>query len=197
MGKNQHVVPHESGWAVMGEGLGWPVLAAIAVATSGVLVMTVKPGAPPWQDAGAALSGLGAAGLLGASAICFRGGILALPSGDFLIRATTTLVLSLALQTGILLIWMVILDRRALAASLSVWRTSLLAGLLGATASQFWFIGFALTSAANVRTLALVEVVLAQGISVFWLRQRASARQLSGMAVVVAGVAALLRLQAA
>jgi drug/metabolite transporter (DMT)-like permease len=183
-------------WVVMGEVLGWSALAAIALATSGVLVMTVKPGALPWKDARAAVSGLGAAAMLGASAICFRGGILALPLGDFRIRATTTLVLSLALQTGILLIWMAFLDRRALAASFGVWRASLLAGLLGAAASQFWFIGFALTSAANVRTLALVEVVLAQGISVFWLRQKASSRQVVGMVIVVFGVAALLRLQA-
>ena len=43
------------------------------------------------------------------------------------------------------------------------------AGLLGALASQFWFIAFALTTAANVRTLALVEVMEAEAGSLYAL----------------------------
>ncbi len=45
------------------------------------------------------------------------------------------------------------------------WRPSLFAGFMGATASQFWFLAFALATAASVRTLALVEVLFAQAIS--------------------------------
>ena len=37
------------------------------------------------------------------------------------------------------------------------------AGFMGALASQFWFLGFAIATAASVRTLALVEVLFAQG----------------------------------
>ena len=69
------------------------------------------------------------------------------------------------------------------------------AGFLGAFASQFWFIGFSLTSAANVRTLALVEVIFAQAVSRYVFHQSVSRRQLIGMAVIMAGVALLLRLQ--
>ena len=53
-------------------------------------------------------------------------------------------------------------------------------------------IGFALAPAADVRTLALVEVVFAAAVS----RRRREAmgrRELAGMALVVAGVAWLLR----
>ena len=85
-------------------------------------------------------------------------------------------------------------NRRALTASFGVWRSSLLAGFLGAFASEFWFLGFSMTAAANVRTLALIEVVMATGVSAFWLGQKISHRQLWGMAVVVVGVAVLLRL---
>jgi drug/metabolite transporter (DMT)-like permease len=64
--------------------------------------------------------------------------------------------------------------------------------LLGALASQFWFIGFALTSAANVRTLALVEVPFAYGVSYAVFGQAPSGREVAGMALIVIGVALLL-----
>lgn len=179
---------------VLGDALSLPMLACIAVATAGVLVMTVKPGVRAWGDLRAAAYGIAAAGLFGASAIGFRGAILALPDGGFLTRATTILALGLALQTALLLVWLVIFNRASLASTFGVWRQSLLAGFLGAFASEFWFLSFSMTSTANVRTLALVEVIMAQAVSVLILRQPTSYRQLLGMAVIVAGVAGLLRL---
>lgn len=180
---------------VLGDPLTLPALLAIAIATAGVLLMSVKPGAglAMWREAGPALTGLLAGTLFGASAIGFRGGITSLETGGFLIRATSTLALSLALQTAILLVWLALFDRAALRASFGVWRSSLGAGFLGAFASQFWFIGFSLTSAANIRTLALVEVIFAQAVSRFVFRQAVSKRQVLGMAVIMLGVGLLLR----
>ena len=192
--KTEPVIVALASAVILGDLLTGPMLGAIAIATSGVLIMTVKPGTKGWGDARAAMTGLAAAGLFGASAIGFRGGILALPDGGYLMRATTILALSLTLQTLMLLVWLAIFDRRALTASFGVWRSSLLAGFLGATASEFWFLGFSMTAAANVRTLALIEVVFATAVSALWLGQNVSHRQLWGMAVVVMGVAALLRL---
>lgn len=91
---------------------------------------------------------------------------------------------------------MALVNRAALRSSFMVWRSSLFAGFLGAFASQFWFLGFALTSAANVRTLALVEVVFATAVSRYWFKQPVSARQVLGMTVIVLGVGLLLRLTA-
>ena len=72
------------------------------------------------------------------------------------------------------------------------WRPSLLAGFMGAFASQFWFLAFALTAAANVRTLALVEVLFAQAVASYSFKQPISARELSGIALIVVGVALLV-----
>ena len=184
-----------TGWAVLGEALTLPMLAAIAVAVAGVLVMTLKPG-----QGRAMLSGLGpaalglAAGLaFGLSAIGFRGAITALPEGDFLIRALTILALSLAMQTAALGLWLAVRDRPALTGSLRAFAPSLAAGFLGALASAFWFTGFALTTAANVRTLALVEVVLALLVARVAFGQRATLRQLTGIAILLLGVVLLLR----
>ncbi len=182
---------------VLGDPLSLPALAAIALATAGVVVMSLRPGAGPalWRQGGPALMGLAAGGLFGASAIGFRGGILALDSGGFLIRASSTLALSLTLQTAILLVWLLAFNRAALKASFAAWRGSIGAGFLGAFASQFWFIGFSLTSAANVRTLALVEVLMAQAVARFVFGQKISRRQMAGMGLIVLGVGLLLRTQ--
>jgi len=193
--KTEPVIVALSAAVILRDPLSLPALAAIGIATAGVVLSTLKPGGATalFRDAGPVLSGLAAAGLFGASAIGFRGGILGLPSGSFLIRATTTLALSLTIQTAILLVWMALFDRQALRASFAVWRSSLGAGFLGAFASQFWFIGFSLTSAANIRTLALVEVIMAQAVSRYVFRQPVSLRQLLGMTVILAGVGLLLR----
>ena len=79
-----------------------------------------------------------------------------------------------------------------LSAIVRAWRPSLLAGFMGALASQFWFLAFALATPANVRTLALVEVLFAQAISRFLFKQATAAREGIGVVLIVAGVALLL-----
>jgi drug/metabolite transporter (DMT)-like permease len=180
---------------VIGDPLTLGKLGAILVATAGVVILSVKPGTGLLGGWGPVATGLLAGFLFGLAAIGFRGGILGLSEGGFLIRASTVLVVSLVLQTGMLLVWLLAFDRGALLASFGVWRASLAAGFLGAFASQFWFIGFSLTSAANVRTLALIEVILALGVSRVVFGQRVTGRQIAGMAVIVLGVALLLRSQ--
>jgi drug/metabolite transporter (DMT)-like permease len=181
----------------IGDALTPAKLLAIVVATAGVVILSTKPETTRGmlRDWGPALTGLLAGLLFGVAAIGFRGGILHLPEGSFLIRASTILVLSLILQSAMLLLWLLAFDRAALLASFGVWRTSLLAGFLGAFASQFWFIGFSLTTAANVRTLALVEVIMALAVSAWVFRQPVTTRQKIGMAVIVLGVWLLLTAQ--
>ena len=182
------------GALLLAEPLGPARMTAIATATLGVVLMS----GADWRKGGWRAAGLGilAGGLFGLSAIGFRGAILALPFGDSITRAATILTLSLALQSALMLVWLGLADRPALAGILRHWRSSLGAGALGAFASLFWFIGFALTAAANVRTLALVEVVMAQLVSGRIFREGASPRQIAGMGLIVAGVAALIAVSA-
>ena len=72
------------------------------------------------------------------------------------------------------------------------WKPSLFAGFMGAFASEFWFLGFAITTAANVRTLALVEVLFAQGVTHFIFKQPTTKREAVGIVLVVIGVALLV-----
>jgi drug/metabolite transporter (DMT)-like permease len=183
---------------LIGDPLTPAKMLAIILATAGVVILSTKPetARSMFSDWRPTATGLMAGLLFGLAAIGFRGGIVALPEGSFLIRASTILVLSLVIQTAVLVLWLLAFDRPALTASFGVWRTSLMAGFLGAFASQFWFIGFSLTSAANVRTLALVEVLMALAVSAWVFRQPVTRRQIAGMSVVVAGVGLLLATQA-
>jgi drug/metabolite transporter (DMT)-like permease len=181
------------GVLILGEHLTPLRAAAVAIATTGVVVAAARPGAT--FDAASlkpAVLGVASGGMFALASVGFRGGILELGNDVYYLRAATTLMWSLGIQTLLLGAWLAAFARPALVGSFRLWRQSLLAGLLGACASQLWFLGFSLTAAANVRTLGLVEVLFAQGVSRRVLGQRATARELTGMALVVAGVALLL-----
>ncbi len=169
-----------------------PLMAvAIVVAMAGVVVMSLKPGA----DTGAlrpTMLGLFSAAVFGLSAIGYRGAILRLGDPSFVLAATFTLTVGLALQAGLLTLYLWARDRAVLFAIFKAWRPSLFAGFMGALASQFWFLAFALASAASVRTLALIEVLFAQGISRFAFGQPTSPREAIGIVLIVAGVALLM-----
>ncbi len=184
------------GLLLLGDRLTPVTALAIGVATTGVVLMSLKPGASLTSSGlKPMVAGITSGAFFALAAIGFRGAILSLEEGSFLMRASTTLVWGLGLQTGILLVWLGLFDRKALAASFKAWRPSLGAGFLGAFASQFWFIGFALTTAANVRTLALVEVLMAQAVSHRFMAQATSRRELAGMGLILGGVGLLLLAQ--
>jgi drug/metabolite transporter (DMT)-like permease len=171
--------------------LGW---VAVVVVTAGVLLASVKPGefSRLLSERGMIAAGVAAGGLFGLSAIAFRGAIAALPEGGFVIRSLTMLAITLAIQAGLLGLWLALRDRPAFMGSLREWRQSIGAGFLGALASAFWFTGFALTAAANVRTLALVEMPMAALLSGRLTGRRMAAHELAGLALVMLGVGLLL-----
>lgn len=196
VGKTEAVQVAVFGLVILGDHLTLERVAAILISTAGVLLIAVKAG-QQWTRAALrpALLGVASGGLYALAAVGFRGGILALGDELYFMRATTTLSWSLAIQAVTLAIWMTAFDRAALVGSFKVWRQSLFAGFMGAFASQFWFLGFSLTTAANVRTLGLVEVLFAQAVSRRIFSESISGREVFGMALVVIGVAALLLAQ--
>lgn len=181
------------GLLILGDHLTGPRLLAIVIATVGVALVAIKP-EEKWTAASLrpALYGIASGAGFALAAVGFRGGILALEEGGYWMRASTTLAWSLGIQTLLLGLWMLVFARAALTGSTRLWRQSLLAGFLGALASQFWFLGFSLTAAANVRTLGLVEVLFAHFVGRRVFRQQVSPRELFGMSLIVAGVALLM-----
>jgi drug/metabolite transporter (DMT)-like permease len=181
------------GFVFLGDHLTWLKVQAIVIATVGVVITALRPdGGKSFAELKPTIIGLVAAAAFALSAVGFRGAIIAVPGVSFVTASSFTLVLGLFVQTLILTIYLLWRAPKVLRSILGLWRPSLLAGFMGAFASQFWFLSFALTAAANVRTLALIEVLFAQGVAYYSFKQPVSPRELFGIVLIVIGVAVLV-----
>ena len=174
----------------LGDPLTIPLAIAVACGTAGVLLLTPGGAKPGWATR-PALLGLASGAGFALAAVGYRGAALALSGIGFLISAAFTLALAQAIQTALLGGWLFAKEPQTVGRALRAWRPSLLAGFMGAAASAGWFTAFALEPAANVRTLGLVELVFSYLVSLKLFRERLSRRELAGMALLAAGVAAI------
>jgi drug/metabolite transporter (DMT)-like permease len=183
------------GLIFLGDRVSIGMVVAILVATAGVVAMSLKgKGAMEGGYRPVAL-GLFSGAMFALSAVGYRGAILSLGLSSFVLAATFTVTVGLLMQSGLLSLYLALRDRAVLAAIMRAWRPSMFAGFMGASASEFWFLAFALTSVANVRTLALIEVLFAQAISFFIFKQATTTRDTIGIALIVVGVLLLIWVQ--
>lgn len=181
------------GFVFLGDHLTSLKVVAILIATMGVGITALRPGgAKGFADLKPTALGLVAAACFALSAVGFRGAIIAVPGVSFVTAASYTLVFGLFVQTAVLTAYLLLRAPDVPKRILGLWRPSLFAGFLGAFASQFWFLAFALTAAANVRTLALVEVLFAQAVSYYSFKQPLSLYEFGGIVLIVIGVGLLL-----
>lgn len=177
---------------------GWVTLLAMGLATAGVVLLSWPRAATPAPDgvrawAGlAALYGLASGAGFALSAVGYRGAALQMPGVSPWLVGGWGVLWAQALQTLVLGGWLVLRNPAALRAMAAAWRASVLAGGMGALASVGWFTAFALTSAANVRTLGMVEVVFSYLVSHRLLREKLTGAERAGLLLVLVGVAALL-----
>lgn len=181
------------GLAFLGDRLSPGLAAAIVIATVGVVMMSW-----PRRTAAETLSwhsaalGIASGAMFALAAVGFRGGIIALESENFVISASTTLALGLLIQTLTLSLYLLVFERENLMAIFHAWRPSIVAGFMGAFASQMWFLAFAVESAAKVRTLGLIEILFAQALSRQMFKQSLASREAIGIGLIVVGVLVLL-----
>ncbi|MBR0932067.1 DMT family transporter [Bradyrhizobium jicamae] len=181
------------GFVFLGDHLTMAKVTAIVIATIGVVITALRPGGQKsFADLRPTVLGLGAAAVFALSAVSFRGAIITVSGVSFVTAASCTLMWSLFVQTLILSVYLLLRAPDVLGKILGLWRPSMFAGFMGAFSSQFWFLAFALTAAANVRTLALIEVLFAQGVAYVSLKQPFSLRELFGIVLIVIGVALLI-----
>jgi drug/metabolite transporter (DMT)-like permease len=166
--------------------------AAILIATLGVILISLKPGAAQVRTTRSTVIGLVSGGLFALSAIGYRGAILSLHLPHFVMAATFTLAVGLVIQAAALSAYLALREPKVLRDIARAWKPSLFAGFMGAFASEFWFLAFAIATAASVRTLALVEVLFAQGVTHLLFKEPTTRRELAGIALVVVGVALLV-----
>lgn len=192
--KTEPVIVALLGVLLLGDMLSPLAWLAIGVVTAGVVLASVRPSEASllFKEGRLILAGISGGGLFGLSAIAFRAAIEAVPEGSFVIRSLTMLVLSLSLQSLVLGFWLALRDREAFMGSLREWRVSLGAGFLGAAASSGWFIAFSLTAAANVRTLALIEMPIAAIFSRRFSGKAMAMHEWLGLGLVIVGLVLLL-----
>lgn len=175
---------------------GVVTMVAMGLATAGVVLMSLPPkaaanaGPRAWTGA-AALYGLGSGAGFALSAVGYRGAALQLPDvSPWLIGAWGVLIAQ-TIQSLLLGGWLAARAPQALRALVTAWRISLVAGASGALASLCWFTAFALTTAANVRTLGMVEVVFSYLVSRRVLREKLAPAEQAGLVLVVVGLLTL------
>ena len=192
--KTEPVTVAVLGFVLIGDRLSWLGWVAVLIVTVGVVMASLRMGdnAAKLREWKPLVVGVASGALFGLTAICFRASIDLVPQGGFMLRSLTMLVVSLAIQSVTLAVWFVLKDASGFFGSLREWRLSVLAGALGALASAGWFISFSLTLAANVRTLALIEMpvvaVMSRYVSGRWL----TAREWFGFVLITLGVAVLM-----
>ena len=170
-------------------------LVAIALATAGVVMLSlpqkgVALDGHAWTSK-AAWYGLASGAGFALSAVGYRGAALQIPDASAWLAGAWGVLLAQGLQTVLLGGWLACRAPDALRATVRAWRISAIAGGMGALASIGWFTAFALTTAANVRTLGMVEVVFSYLVSRRFLREKLALSEQGGLALVVVGLLAL------
>ncbi len=165
-----------------------PLMAlAIFIATAGVVIISLRKGVADAGGLRPALLGISSGGMFAISAIGYRGAILSLGSAPFVMRATFSLATGLTLQAVLLTAYLAIRDPRVLRSIMKMWRPSLFAGFMGALASEFWFLAFALATAASVRTLGSIDVLFAQGTQHIVFQEKTTLIEGIGIVLVIVG----------
>lgn len=177
--------------ALLREPLAWPSVAAIAVATAGVVLLSApaaaKSGSVGWLSRGAWL-GLGSGAGFALASVSYRGAMLELGPVDTWVAGIYSVTWAQVLQAALLGLYLAARDRPGLAKTMAEWRVSSFAGATGAVASIGWMIAYGLRSAADVRIVGLVEVVYGYVVSRRVFREAVSRAELTGIVLVVAGI---------
>ncbi len=185
------------GFVVLGEGVSPGAVAAILTGFVAVLLLSrapvVAPGAPGARLFNRAMGlGLASGVLFAFSAVGYRGASLSLGGGDVVLRAGLTLAIVTASQTLAMGAWLAWRDRAQLRAVIAAWRVAGLVGVTSMIGSFCWFLAFTLQMVAYVKALGQVELVLSVAASVLFFRERISARELAGIALLLVSILALV-----
>jgi drug/metabolite transporter (DMT)-like permease len=186
------------GLVVLGEGVSLSAFGAIALGLVGVLLLSTPPDVrgfgfrEMWNKAVGL--GLTSGVLFAVSAVCYRGASLQIASDQPLIRAGVTLSAVTLMQMIGMALWLWWREPGQIEAVWRARRVAVWIGLMSMAGSMGWFTAFTLQTAAYVKAVGQVELVLSLLASVLFFRERSSLRELTGMAVLCASIVALVLL---
>jgi len=184
------------GLVLLGDRVSLGGLAAIALGLVGLLLLSGGKEARGFRlsDLRNRAAGLGiASGILFAfSAVSYRGASLTLATDDPLLRAGVTLMAVVAMQTLIMVVWLSLVERGEIGAVWRARRVAIWIGLTSMGGSLCWFIAFTLQNAAYVKALGQVELILSVIASTLFFREKITAREAAGMAILVVSILLLI-----
>ncbi|MGA9278860.1 EamA family transporter, partial [Ilumatobacter sp.] len=154
----------------------------VFLASHGSLRALVHAGDP------AALLGLVAGALFGLTAIGIGEAADRLGEAPSFDRAVLTLTAMLVIQALANTVWFAVVDRGEIVATFRAWRPAVAVGVLSLCGSLGWAWAFTLASAAKVRTLGQVELVIAFLVARFVLHERHGRADYIGSAMVLVGI---------
>lgn len=176
----------------------WPIVAMLC-ASAGVVMLSL-PKKPPTQNPSAlpdsavpwlgkvAMAGLASGACFALASVGYRGAALTQPGvSPWLIGASGVLLAQL-LQTLLLGSWIAWREPGKWVRIARAWRLSGLAGAMGALASIGWFTAFALKTAAEVKTLGLIEVIFSYAVSRKLFDENLSRAEKLGLVLVTVGL---------
>ena len=206
--KTETVQTAAFGFVILGDAVTSLALVGIFVSLGGVLLLSLRGVA---SESGARDSGAPTAALRGVlspgrgawlgmaagagfavSAVSYRAASLALPEGEFFVRAAVTLLGATLVQTLGMGVYLAMRRRGALSRVARSWRVSVFVGLAGMLASAGWFSAMTLEAAAYVRALGQLELLFAFASGVVFFRERMRGREVAGAALIVLGLVLLL-----
>ena len=189
--KSEVILTALVGLAVLGDAISPVAAAALAVGLVGLVLLADAPeGAAGMRRLLNPSAGLGLLSgvFFAVAAVGYRGASLSLASGDVALRALWSLGLVTALQTAMMLPWLVLRAPGELGAVLRGWRATAPVGLLSMAGSGCWFAAFTLQSAALVFAVGQIEVLFGAALGWRVFRERLGAKETAGMALLTVSI---------
>ncbi len=155
------------------------------IATVGVVITALRPGGQKsFADLRPTVLGLGAAAVFAISAVSFRGAIIAVPGVSFVTAASYTLMWSLFVQTLILSVYLLAACARRAEVDPCAVAALAVRGLHGRVLVAVLVPGVRAHRRGHVRTLALIEVLFAQGVAYFRSSSHSRCANLLGIVLI-------------
>lgn len=186
------------GIALLGESVSPAVIITIAICVVGVMMISVARTTLSW---GALLTSVGQRtaliGLLsgagfGFSAVAYRAASLSLGGPNAFVQASITLGAVIVFQALSMLVWIIAREPQELGNIKRAWKSSLIVGLAGSTASLGWFTAMTLQNAAIVKALAQVEMLFTFATTLFFFREKINRLEVTGCMIIVAAIVAMM-----
>lgn len=184
------------GFVILGEGvspLGW---LAILIGLIGVLALSKRPDTRDTWVSGlftrASALGLASGLLFAISGVTYRAATLDVGSDAPILRAALTLSAVTLMQFAAMAVWLRLREPGQIGAVWGARRKALWIGIMSLGGSLGWFTAFTLQTAAYVKALGQIELVLSLAIGALLFHEKTGPRELVGMAFIVISVLLLI-----